>query len=94
LDAVKLGPFKILRQKGPVSYELELPKRIRILPTFHISLLELATPDATLEQDVRDISEEIQEPVYEVEKILDTKLEDSQRKYLVKWTGYNATENT
>jgi hypothetical protein len=76
LDAVKLGPFKILRQKGLVNYELELLKKMRILPTFHISLLEPATPDATLEQDVRDISEEIQEPVYEVEKILDSKLED------------------
>ena len=77
LDAVKLGPFKILRQKGPVNYELELLKKMRILPTFYVSLLEPATPDATLEQDVRDISEEIQEPVYEVEKILDIKLEYS-----------------
>ena len=94
MDAVKLGPFKILRQKGPVNYELELPKKMRILPTFHVSLLEPATPDATLEQDVRDISEEIQEPVYEVEKILDSRLENGQRKYLVKWTGYDPTENT
>jgi hypothetical protein len=84
LDIVKLGPFKILRQKGLVNYELELLKKMRILLTFYVSLLELATPDATLEQDVRDISEEIQEPVYEVEKILDSKLEDGQRKYLVK----------
>jgi hypothetical protein len=59
LDVVKLGPFKILRQKGLVNYELELPKRMRILPTFHVSLLEPATPDSALEQDVRDISEEI-----------------------------------
>jgi hypothetical protein len=49
---------------------------MRILLTFYVFLLEPATLDATLEQDVRDISEEIQEPVYEVEKILDTKLED------------------
>jgi hypothetical protein len=94
LDTVKLGPFKILRQKGPVNYELELLKKMRIFPTFHVSLLEPATLDATLEQDVRDISEEIQEPIYEVEKILDSKLEDGQRKYLVKWTGYDSTENT
>jgi hypothetical protein len=94
LDVVKLGPFKILRQKGPVNYELELPKRMRILPTFHVSLLEPATPDTALEQDVRDISEEIQEPVYQVEEILDSKLENGQRKYLVKWAGYDSTENT
>jgi hypothetical protein len=59
LDAVKLGPFKILRQKGLVNYELELLKKMCILLTFYVSLLELATLDATLEQDVRDISEEI-----------------------------------
>jgi hypothetical protein len=49
---------------------------MRILLTFYVSLLEPATPDATLEQDVQDISEKIQEPIYEVEKILDSKLED------------------
>jgi len=59
LDAVKLGPFKILRQKGLVNYELELLKKMYILLTFYVSLLELATLDATLEQDVWDISEEI-----------------------------------
>jgi hypothetical protein len=76
LDVVKLGLFKILRQKGLVNYELELLKKMRILPTFYVSLLELATLDATLEQDVRDISEEIQESVYKVEKILDSRLEN------------------
>lgn len=59
LDVVKLGLFKILRQKGPVNYELELLKKMRILLTFYVSLLELVTLDATLEQDVWDISEEI-----------------------------------
>jgi hypothetical protein len=48
LDAVKLGLFKILRKKGLVNYELELPKRIRIHLVFYILLLELATLDATL----------------------------------------------
>lgn len=48
LDAVKLGPFKIRRQKGLVSFELELPRKMRIHLVFYISLLELATPDATL----------------------------------------------
>ena len=67
---------------------------MRILLTFYVSLLEPATLDATLEQDVRDISEEIQEPIYKVETILDSKLKDGQRKYLVKWTGYDHTENT
>ena len=49
---------------------------MRILLTFYVSLLEPVTLDATLEQDVRNISEEIYKPVYEVEKILDSKLEN------------------
>ena len=59
LKIVKLGLFKILRQKGPVNYELELPKKMRILLTFHVSLLEPATLDAKLQTDVQDIDPEI-----------------------------------
>jgi hypothetical protein len=59
LDVVKLGLFKILRQKGLVNYELELPKRMRIYLVFYVLLLELVTLDATLQQDVRDIDPEI-----------------------------------
>jgi hypothetical protein len=94
LDAVKLGPFKILRQKGPVSYELELPKRMRIHPVFHVSLLEPATPDATLQQDVRDIDPEIQEPIYQVERILKERTVRGQKQYLVRWEGYDHTEDS
>jgi hypothetical protein len=84
LDTVKLGPFKILRKKGLVNYELELPKRIRIHLVFHISLLEPATLDATLQQDVRDIDPEIQEPIYQVERILKERTVRSQKQYLVR----------
>ena len=59
MDAVKLGLFKILRKKGLVNYELELPKRMHIYLVFYVSLLESATLDATLQQDVRDIDLEI-----------------------------------
>jgi hypothetical protein len=94
LDAVKLGPFKILRQKGLVNYELELPKRISIHPVFHVSLLELVTPDATLQQDVRDIDPEIQEPIYQVDKILRIRTVRGQKQYLVRWEGYDHTEDS
>jgi hypothetical protein len=94
LDAVKLGPFKIRRQKGPVNYELELPKRMRIHPVFHVSLLEPATPDATLQQDVRDIDPEIQEPIYQVERILKERTVRGQKQYLVRWEGYDHTEDS
>ena len=49
LDVVKLGLFKILRKKGLVNYELELPKRMRIHLVFYVLLLELAILDAALQ---------------------------------------------
>ena len=42
LDHTKLGPFKIKEKLGLVTYELELPKGMRIHPVFYISLLESA----------------------------------------------------
>jgi hypothetical protein len=93
LDAVKLGPFKILRQKGPVNYELELPKRMRIHLVFYVSLLEPVTLDATLQQDVRDIDPEVQEPIYQVERILQERTVRGQKQYLVRWEGYDHTED-
>ena len=94
LDAVKLGPFKIRKCKGPVSFELELPKKMRIHPVFHISLLELATPNATLQDDVRNIDPEIQEPVYEVDRILRERTIRGQKQYLVRWEGCDYTEDS
>jgi len=94
LDAVKLGPFKIKAKKGPVSYELELPKPMRIHPVFHVSLLEPATPDTPLQTTAPPIDPEYQEPNYIVETILDDALIDGQRRYHVKWKGFEHTENT
>ena len=34
-----IGPYKILKRVGPVSYELELTKDMRIHDVFHVSLL-------------------------------------------------------
>ena len=45
LDYTKLGPFRILKKKSDVNYDLDLPKKMRIHPTFHISLLEPASND-------------------------------------------------
>jgi hypothetical protein len=78
LDHVKVEPFFIKEVKGPVNYELDLPKNAKVFLVFHISLLESA-----------DLSTSIQETFhykpqkknrFEVEEIL--KKNDQQ--YLVK----------
>jgi transposase InsO family protein len=88
LDAVKVGPFSIKRQKGPVNFELDLPKDARIHPVFHVSLLEPAHPDIPLQETFQFEPEETEE--YEVEKILNHK----GQRYLVRWKGYDYTSDT
>ena len=86
LDHVKVGPFLIKRIKGPNNYELQLPPDARIHPVFHISLLEPADSMTPLQEIF--YYENDQE--YKVEKIL----EQRGQKYLVKWKGYEDSENT
>jgi len=88
LDHVKVGPFLIEEQKGPVNYRLRLPKDAKIHPVFHISLLEPADPETPCQETF--YFEEEEEDEFEVEKILEQKGQN----YLVKWKGYPDSENT
>jgi hypothetical protein len=65
---------------------------MNIYPVFHKSLLEKAPQDAT--PGPVAIHEETQEPMYDVERILDYTFEGYRPLYLVKWTGYPDSENT
>ena len=59
-------------------------------PVFHILLLEPAPQNA---QTTGDIEIEDNDE-YEVEKILKQKRINGQLFYLIKWKGYNTSENT
>ena len=58
---------------------------------FHVSLLEQAPKDATPAEDI-EIEDETRE--YEVEQILDMQRINNQPFYLIKWKGYDTSENT
>jgi Chromo (CHRromatin Organisation MOdifier) domain len=82
--------FKIEAEEGHDNYKLRLPKSMNIHPVFHISLLEPTRNPATEEET--EIAEHGQE--YEVEMIKDYTHIDGQFYYLVKWKGYDESENT
>jgi hypothetical protein len=88
LDHVKVGPFLIIRQTGPVNYKVALPSDTRKHQTFHVSQLEPADPETPLQETFHQ--ENFEEDVFEVEKILK---QEGQR-YLIKWKGYPDSENT
>ena len=92
LDHTKIGPYRIKRKLGPVTFKLELPKGLNIYPVFHKSLLEKAPPNAKPGPVL--VHEETQQPIYDVERVVDSKTRKRQRYYLVKWLGYGEEENT
>jgi hypothetical protein len=93
LDHVKLGPFRIKEVKGPVTFTLELPEDMKIHPTFHKSLLEPAPRNAKLATSV-PLDEDMSNKEYDVEKVLKRKLIDDEPHYLIKWLGYDESENS
>jgi hypothetical protein len=92
LDHIKVGPFLIKQVKGPVNYELDLPRDAKVHPVFHISLLEPANPEIPLQTQFQFDAEEQEE--YEVERIIDDRRNGDDNEYLVKWKGYSDEENT
>ncbi|KAI2643793.1 Transposon Tf2-9 polyprotein [Labeo rohita] len=93
-----IGPFEILRQINEVTYQLQLPSRYRIHPTFHVSLLKPYFPSATgvtgaeAEPPPPEILD--QPSVYAVHEILDSRRRGGHLEYLVDWEGYGPEERS
>ena len=95
----QLGPFKILEKVGPVDYRLELPLSLRrIHNVFHVDKLypwkgnsingAIPAPPGPIQLEEED------EPEYEVEDILDSRIRWKKLEYLIKWVGYDAGNNS
>ena len=94
LTAKYYGPFRVVRQTSPVTYELKLPAASNIHPVMHVSLLKplkwLGTGHKAPPLPDNDGSGE-----YEVESILAHRTTKAgKKKYLVKWKGYTFEECT
>jgi hypothetical protein len=92
-----VGPFKIIKQHGPVNYELELPETMRIHPVFHSGLLILYKEKdypGRVSLDRPDPEVQNEEEHYEIQEILDYKKHRGKDKYLVHWRGYSKADRT
>jgi hypothetical protein len=94
----QLGPYRVKRKVGPISYRLELPRTLsRLHPVFPVIKLSLAEPDpfpgrvpAPPPPPVLVDGEE----EFEVEKVLDSRIRYRRLEYLIKWRGYGAEHNS
>jgi transposase InsO family protein len=91
-----LGPYQIVEQIGDhgLAYKLRLPPSVRIHPTFPISSLEpWRFRDGEVPVSPTDDPFQSND-TFEVEAILDHRGRGRNREYLVKWEGYDDTENS
>ena len=95
-----LGPFTIISKPGTHSFTLRLPDSMRsVHPVFHVSQLEPCVPNS-IPNRVQPLMPPIEvdgEPKYEIEEILDSKIDQRQRHcqllYLVHWLGYQGIDD-
>ncbi len=91
LNNKSIKPFKIKRNIKGISYELDLLKKMWIHSVFHASMLQCCNqfiPLQTIKTPVKP------DEKYQVENILEQQMISGKAHYLVKWKGYNISENT
>ena len=96
LDYKKIGPFEIIEKISSHAYKLKLPKDVKIHPVFHVSRLEpyirTQIPNRTQPPPMPIIIDgEIE---YEVNRILDSRINKKRLEYLVDWKGYDASHRS
>jgi len=90
-----VGPYKV---KGIISsnaIELELPKSIKIHPVVNVSRVRLYKPQVEGQKKIPPKPVIIKgKEEFEVEKILNKRTIRGKKKFLVRWKGYMAEEDT
>jgi len=91
LDRKRLGPFAVTKVLSNNTYELALPKSMKIHPVFNVIKLTPYLPNDILEHIVKPppppiVKAGIEE--FEIKEILDSRNYHRKLQYLVHWKGY------
>ena len=92
LEDKMLGPYPIIARKG-ASYELQLPKALKVHPVFHPNLLRL-DPNDPIEGQIPDAPRPVETPAgneWIVDDILDSRYygKGKRLQYRVNWSGFD-----
>ena len=84
-----VGPYRVIASAGRNAFKLELPRNMAVHPTFNVALLRKYRGNQATPQPV-DIDGEQH---YEIERIIAHYGGYRNRRYLVRWLGYDASED-
>ena len=93
LDNKYYRPFTVVEAVGNNAYQLKLPASYQIHNIFHVSLLELycvREGEAPTHPPAILVDNQFE---WEVDKILDDKVQYCKKQYLVKWKGFPIKES-
>jgi hypothetical protein len=96
LSAKYFGPFLIAAAVGTRAFRLVLPETVNIHHVFHVSQLKpyVSSSSPVTVTSPPPVYADKSGSIFEVETILAKKRFGKTWKYLVKWTGYDDSENT
>jgi transposase InsO family protein len=98
LQARFFGPFTLLQQRSPVSFQVELPPTMRIHDVFHVDRFRpfIPSPESLGRRSLPPPEPEIVngEIEYEVESILAHRTRRKRTEFLIKWVGYDEAKDS